>query len=283
MDLLESGYERAPRRLPRPDLPRPVAVLLAAAAAVALAGAASVPSLRAPTRTPPVPPTVTATTSGGSASGGQLRVWLLLEGPPSEELSEVTGRLPGSIVRTSAPDAFSPGGFAVVRLDVTPACPVAVAGLTEAAVQVTLGGREVVRVPVDADGILASTVRSRCQGEAAELQARGPLVRLADSGLPGVLRTVVDLGAPGPEVLVVTAVTPGAGLAAESLSSLPLRVAPGSRGQLVVDLRGDGCSADPDAPPYLLDSAADGEVEPRAEPALRTRLAELRRDGCPTG
>ena len=284
MDLLESGPERAPRRLPRPDLPRPVAALLAAAAAVALAGAASVPSLRAQTSTRATSPTaVTVTTSGGSASGGRLRVWLLLEGPPSAELSEVRGRLPGSVVETSAPDAFSPRGLAVVRLDVTPACPVAVAGLTRAAVELTLGSGDVVRVRLDADGILASTVRSRCLGEAAELQARGPLVRLVDSGLPGVLRTVVDLGAPGPEVLVVTAVTPAAGLVAESLSSLPLRVAPGSRGQLVVDLRADGCSADSAAPPYLLDSAADGEVEPRAEPALRTRLAELRREGCPRG
>jgi len=223
---------------------------------------------------------VTATTSGGSAIGGRLRVWLLLEGPPSTALSEVAGRLPGSVVRTSAPDAFSPRGYAVVRLDVTPACPDALAGLAEAAVEVTLAGSGLVRVPVDTDGILASTVRSRCQGEAAQLQAQGPLVRVADSGVPGVLRTVVDLGAPGPEVLVVTGLSAGAGLDVEPLTSLPLRVAPGRRGQLVVDLRADGCSADPDAPPFLLDYAADGEVEPRVEPALVGRLAALRREGC---
>ena len=105
-------------------------------------------------------------------------------------------------------------------------------------------------------------------------------MRVAESGAPGLLRTVVDLGAPGPEVLVVTGVEPGPGLSAEPLASLPLRVAPGRRGQLVVDLRSDGCSADPDAPPFLLEYATEGEVEPRVDPALRGRLDALRRSGC---
>lgn len=280
MDLLESGPERAPRRLPRPDLDRPAAALLAAAAAVAVAGAASVPSLRAQALAEAAPPAVTATTCGGSALGGRLRVWLLLEGPPSTALSGVAGRLPGSVVRTNAPDAFSPRGYAVVRLDVVPACPDAVAGLGAAALELTVGDAGEVRVPVDTDGILASTVRARCDGEGSQLQARGPLVRAADSGVPGVLRAVVDLGAPGPEVLVVTGVSAGPGLGVQPLTSLPLRVAPGRRGQLVVDLTAAGCSADPGAPPFLLDYAAEGEVEPRVDPGLRGRLDALRRTDC---
>lgn len=270
-DVLGSGPERPPLRVPG----RTRALLLAALA-VAGAGVVAVPQVQAAS----APPTITATTSGG-ASGGRLRVWLLLEGPASARLESVRAVVPGSEARAAVvPEAFSPQGYAVVRVDVQPRCPGAVEGLDGAALRVALTGEQVVRVPFDTDGPLAGGVRTRCAGLEDAPVPRGPRVRAESGGPAGVLRTVVDLGAPGPEVLVVRGVTPGPGVAVEVVTPLPLRVAPGRRGQLVVDLRPGRCVLDPDEPPFVLDDAAAGEVDPVVDPSLQGRLDALRRSAC---
>lgn len=284
MDLLASGPDRPPRRLPRVRLDRTARALLLLVAAVLAAGVLTVPSVRAAG----APPRVTAVPSGGAVVAGRLRVYLLLLGPPSARLAAVRPLLPGNDVRADlVPDAFSRAGDAVVRLDVAPRCPGAVEGLDAARLDVTVGGRggpHTVRVPFDTSGLLAGTVRARCALASGQLvetpPVRGPRVRAGGSGPGGVLRTVVDLGAPGPEVLVVSGVTAGPGLAADVVTGLPLRIGPGHRGRLVVDLRRDGCSADPESPPFVLEYAAEGEVEPFVDEALRGRLDALRSGGC---
>lgn len=270
-DLLQAGSERPPLRVPR----RSGAVLLAALA-VAAAGLLSVPVVR----DAGAPPEVTATTSGGSVIGGRLRVRLLLEGPASARLSALVPVLPGSAVDVGvAPAAFSPGGDAVVRLDVAPDCPAALAGLGDAALALRVDG-EAVRVPVDTSGLLAETVRARCSGQGPVVPVRGPQLRAGQGGPGGALRTVVELGAPGPEVLVAAGVTAGPGLRVDVVTPLPLRIAPGRRGLLVVDLRPGRCQPDPDSPPFVLELAADGEVEPVVDAGLRGRLQALRLSAC---
>lgn len=283
MDLLASGPERPPRRLPRPQ-----AALLLAALTVAAAGAWAVPVVQADVRTAQAPPVVTATTSGGSVLGGRLRVWLLLEGPPRARLAGVEPRLQGSEVRAVAPESFSRRGYAVVRLDVDPSCPAAVAGLAGADLAVRVdddrpAGARTVRVPLDTSGLLEATVRDRCSGRGGDAPLRGPLLRAGEDPAPGVLRTVVELGAPGPEILVVKGVTPGPGLSVSVVTPLPLRVPVGRQGELVVDLRPGRCAADPEAPPFTLEHAADGDVEPVVDAGLRGRLLALRRGACRAG
>ncbi len=268
-DQLASGPSRRP-------VPGRTRALLLAALVVAGAGAVSVPSVRAAS----APPVITATTSGG-ASGGRLRVWLLLEGPASARIAGVRAVVPGSGATAGVvPEAFSERGDAVVRVDVDPRCPQAVQGLGDAALQVRLEGEPAVRVPFDTDGPLAGGVRARCGGGGDAPRRRGPLVRAQAGGPAGALRTVVELGAPGPEVLVVRRVSPGPGVGVDVVTPLPLRVQPGMRGRLVVDLRPGRCALAPGEPPFVLDAAATGEVEPSVDAALQGRLDALRRSAC---
>ncbi len=282
-DLLSGGSERAPvsLRLPRWAVP----ALLGGLLVLGLAAVAA-PGLLASRREADRPPVVTALTSGGSVVGGSARLWLLLQGPPSARLSGLVPTLPGADVRLGVvPSAFSPRGDAVVRLDVTPSCPQALSGLRRGTLSLRVDdgrsrGPRTVVTPVDTTGLVDSTVRAQCAGEGDRAPARGPRVRSAPGGPPGALRTVVDLGAPGPEVVVVEGVTAGSGLVVEVVTSLPLRIAPGGRGRLVVDLRAATCAPDPGAPPFVLERAADGDVEPSVDPGLRGRLEALRRSVC---
>ncbi|MCW2777286.1 MAG: hypothetical protein JWN17_1011, partial [Frankiales bacterium] len=205
-----SGPERPPRRLPRLQPSRTQAALLLAVALTATGGALSVPAVRAAS----APPQVSAVQSGGAVVAGRVRLYLLLQGPPSARLRAVVPRLRGSTVTADlVPRAFSAEGDAVVRLDVAPRCPGAVDGLDDAALDVTAGPADrTVRVPFDTSGLLAGTVRARCAGLVETVPVRGPRVSAGTGGPAGALRTVVELGAPGPEVLVVTSVTPGPGL-----------------------------------------------------------------------